>query len=88
MHDTPEAPPEPDVLREAIELVAAVLGIPEAGVGEGDGIRTLPQWDSLKTILLTSQIEIRHGCTLESSEIERLVSVRAVAEVLARHGRR
>ena len=77
-----------DFLAEAIGLVAAILQADPAGVGADDGARTLPTWDSLKTILLASHIEVERGITLESAEIEQLTSVRAVAAVIARHAGR
>jgi acyl carrier protein len=46
----------------------------------------MPQWDSLKIILLASMIEVTHGITLSSEDIEQLTSVGAVRAVAARHG--
>ena len=74
----------PDVLA----LVASVLQVSPADLAEDDGSETMPGWDSLKIVLLASMIEVTYDITLDSREIERLTTVRAVREVLASHGRR
>jgi acyl carrier protein len=67
-------------------LLASVLQVPPHQLSEDDGMETLPQWDSLKTLLIASMAEVTWGITLSSSEIDRLTSVRAVRAVLAGHG--
>lgn len=71
----------PDVLT----LIASVLQVSPDSLREDDGIETVPAWDSLKTILLASMIEITYDVTLDNSDIEQLTTVRAVREVVARH---
>ena len=82
----PSAPSAPSPLNDAIALIAAVLQVDAARLSENDGMATVPQWDSLKVILLASMIEVELGVTLDNAEIEQLTTVRAVSEVLARHG--
>lgn len=71
---------------DVITLIASVLQMDPARISEDDGTETLPQWDSLKTVLLASQIEVTHGITLDSDDIDALTSVRGVRAVMARHG--
>ncbi|WP_037246784.1 acyl carrier protein [Rhodoferax saidenbachensis] len=71
----------PDVL----PLIASVLQVTPDSLREDDGAETVPAWDSLKTILLASMIEITYDITLDNSEIEQLTTVRAVREVITRH---
>jgi acyl carrier protein len=70
---------------EVLALIASVLQVDPTLLSDDDGVQTVPQWDSLKIIMLTSMIEITYGITLDNSDIEQLTSVRAVREVIARH---
>jgi acyl carrier protein len=72
-------------MTDILPLIAQVLQVDPARLAEDDGVRTMPQWDSLKIILLASMIEITHGITLSSADIEQLTSVGAVRAVVARH---
>lgn len=73
-------------MSDVTTLIAAVLKVQPAQLSDDDGMETMPQWDSLKTVLLASMIEVSYGITLSSEDIERLTSVRAVREIVARHG--
>jgi acyl carrier protein len=66
-------------------LIASVMRVSPDALHENDGAETVPTWDSLKTILLASLIEITYDITLDSSDIEQLTTVRAVREVIVRH---
>lgn len=79
----PAAPLPP--LEEVLAFIASILQIDPSQLHEDDSTETVPAWDSLKTLLIASMIEINHGVTLDNSEMERLTTVRAVREVLARH---
>lgn len=68
-----------------LAFIASILQIDPSQLREDDSTETVPAWDSLKTLLIASMIEINHGVTLDNSEMERLTTVRAVREVLARH---
>jgi acyl carrier protein len=70
---------------EVLALVASVLQVNAGDLTEEDGTDTVPAWDSLKTILLASMIEVTYDITLGNSDIEQLTTVRGVREVLARH---
>lgn len=72
-------------MTDILPLIAQVLQVDPADLAEEDGVQTMPQWDSLKIILLASMIEVTHGITLSSTDIEQLTSVRAVRAVFARH---
>jgi len=68
-------------------LIASVLKIPPGQLSDDDGAHSLPQWDSLATVMLASMIEVSYGVTLASEEIDSLTSVRAVREIVGRHCR-
>jgi acyl carrier protein len=87
----PEIPFSPAPLAplpEALAFIASVLQVDPSQLREDDGTDTVPAWDSLKTVMMASMIEIHHSVTLDNSEMERLTTVRAVREVLARHAAR
>lgn len=74
-------------MSDPTQLIASVLKIPPGQLSDEDGAHCLPQWDSLATVMLASMIEVSYGITLASDEIDRLTSVRAVREIVARHRR-
>lgn len=73
-------------MSDILTLIASVLQVNAADLREDDSTDTVAAWDSLKTILLASMVEINYSITLDNRDIEQLVSVRGVREVLARHG--
>lgn len=70
---------------DILPLVAQVLKVDAAQLQDDDGVQTLPQWDSLKVLLLASMIEVTYDITLDNTDIEQLTTVRAVREVVQRH---
>jgi acyl carrier protein len=88
MPEIPATASPPPPLDEVLAFIASVLQVDASQLREDDGTETVPAWDSLKTLLMASMIEINHGVTLDNSEMERLTTVRAVREVLARHAGR
>lgn len=73
-------------MSDVLTLIASVLQVNAADLHEDDGTETVASWDSLKTILLASMVEINYNITLDNHDIEKLITVRGVREVLARHG--
>lgn len=70
---------------DILPLIAQVLKVDAAQLQDDDGVQTLPQWDSLKVLLLASMIEVTYDITLDNTDIEQLTTVRAVREVVQRH---
>lgn len=70
---------------EVRALIASVLQIPADALRDDDSTETVDAWDSLKTVMLASMIEITYDITLDNSDIEQLTTVSAVREVIARH---
>ncbi len=73
-------------MSDVLTLIASVLQVNAADLHEDDGTDTVDSWDSLKTILIASMVEINYSITLDNHDIEKLITVRGVREVLARHG--
>ena len=72
-------------MTDVVALIASVLQVPAENLSEEDGMHSVPQWDSLKVVLLASMIEVTYDFTLSNSEIEQLITVRGVRDTLARH---
>lgn len=68
-----------------VSLIASVLQVDPADLSEEDGAETVAGWDSLRTLMLASTIEISYGITLDNADFERLVTVKGVREVISRH---
>jgi acyl carrier protein len=65
-----------------IETFAAVLGLPEARLGEDSS----PEWDSLATVNLTLGLEYEFGVKLTTQEIMSMTSVALARSVLKHKG--
>lgn len=72
-------------MTDLLLLIAQALQVEATKLAEDDGVDTLPQWDSLRIILLASMIEVTYGITLSSEDIEQLTSVRSARAVVGRH---
>lgn len=64
------------------QVMADILGIDAAAIGAGTSMETVPGWDSAAHISLVSALEEEFGTSLAVDEIERMVSYRAIVEVL------
>ncbi len=51
---------------------------------ESDSATTIPSWDSVRHLSLILALEERFGVTFDTDEIPELISVRAIADALAR----
>lgn len=67
-------------------LIASLMELDEAEVGEDTGRETVAQWDSLRELMLASALESEYGITLTLDEFQMLHSVRTVMQVLERRG--
>jgi acyl carrier protein len=68
-----------------LELIAAVLRVSPEEIQEDDGAHSVGNWDSLRSVLMASMIEVNYGVTLSNEEIEQLISVQGVRQVVGRH---
>lgn len=63
-------------------VVADVLGLPVAQVGEEASQESLGGWDSLQHLNIALSLEAQFGIQLAPAEIERIRSVRRMVELL------
>jgi acyl carrier protein len=66
-------------------MIATVLRLSPADIREDDGAHSVGNWDSLRSVLIASMIEVNYGVTLSNEDIEQLISVTGVRQVVARH---
>lgn len=68
-----------------VPLIAATLSVDPASLRDEDGVETVANWDSLRTLTIVSMIEITYGITLDNSELEQMTTVKRIREIVARH---
>lgn len=68
------------------ELMAEVLGIDPAAVGDSTAFETVKGWDSLRHIELVSRIEDGFGVRFEVEEIIGMVSYPKILAILRARG--
>jgi acyl carrier protein len=68
------------------QLVANVFGLPFATINTESSQETISNWDSLNIINLMIAIESEFGITMEVDDAVKLISVRAIIELLSKNG--
>lgn len=68
-----------------IALIARVLQVEPSVLDGCADNATVPGWDSLRTLMLASMIEISFAIRLTADEVSGLTSVARVIETVARH---
>lgn len=71
-----------NVLAAVRQTAAAVFEIPEVALSDEATPESVAQWDSLRQLYLVLALEERFGVTFSPEEIERITSLRAVAQLL------
>ena len=74
--------PHPDLLT----LIAVTLGIPPAEVTEVSDMTNTGKWDSLRQIMLMTELETSFGIELSDDEMTASSSVAKIRGVLEGHG--
>jgi acyl carrier protein len=69
-----------------LELIAGTLGVGPAEITEASTADSTRRWDSLRHIMLMTEIETNYGIELSEQEMSETTSVRRIRELLARHG--
>ena len=74
--------PHPDLLT----LIAGTLGIPPAEVTEASDMTNTRKWDSLRQVMLMTELETSFGIELSDDEMTAASSVAKIRGVLEGHG--
>ena len=69
-----------------LTLIAQTLGIDRSQVTEASEMSNTPKWDSLRQIMLMTELETHYGIELTDREMLESVSVGQIRAVLMRHG--
>ena len=69
-----------------LALIAGTLGIPPADIRETSEMAGTKKWDSLRHVMLMTELELNYGIELTDQEMTEATSVSKIREVLACHG--
>jgi len=67
-------------------LVAGTLGIDPMAVTEGSDMSNTRKWDSLRQIMLMTELETQFGFEMSDQEMMETTSVAKIRALLAAHG--
>ena len=83
-----ERPTETRVLDTALlTLIAGTLGIPPTEVTEASDMTNTRKWDSLRQVMLMTELETSYGIELSDEEMTEATSVAKIKAVLQAHGK-
>jgi acyl carrier protein len=69
-----------------LEMIAQTLGIERSLLTEASDMSNTPKWDSLRQIMLMTELETHYGIELTDQEMLESVSVSQIRTVLTRYG--
>ncbi len=69
-----------------LELIAQTLGIDRSQVSEASDISNTPKWDSLRQIMLMTELETHYDIELADREMVETISVKQIRAVLKGYG--
>jgi len=70
-----------------IALIAGTLGIPPAEVNESSDSSNTRKWDSLRQVMLMTELETHFGFEMTDQQLIETNSVAKIREVLQAHGK-
>jgi acyl carrier protein len=70
-----------------LALIAGTLGLPPADIGEASDMTNTRKWDSLRQVMLMTELETSYGIELSDQEMTDATSVTKIRAVLQTHGR-
>jgi acyl carrier protein len=69
-----------------LELIAGTLGVPPAQITDASDMNNTRKWDSLRHVMLMTELETNYGIELSDKEMTETVSVAKIREVLQQRG--
>jgi acyl carrier protein len=69
-----------------MDLIARTLGIDRGEVSEASDMSNTRKWDSLRQIMLMTELETQYGIGLTDREMLETISVAQIRSVLTRYG--
>lgn len=68
---------------EVYEVVARIMGVPEAEINEDSSPQTLAKWDSLRHMKLILALEETLGVQFSDADISMIKDVRSILELVS-----
>jgi acyl carrier protein len=65
-----------------LELIAGTLGIPPAAITEASDMTNTRKWDSLRQVMLMTELETNYGIELSDKEMTETTSVARIRALL------
>jgi len=72
--------------QRALEWLTNIFAVKGRSVSVSDTRDSLPEWDSLGSLLLLSALEEEHNIVISADDLAEMNAVREVFELLERHG--
>jgi acyl carrier protein len=69
-----------------MELIAGTLGVPPAQITDASDMSNTRKWDSLRHVMLMTELETNYGIELSDKEMAETVSVARIRELLRQRG--
>ena len=69
-----------------LELIAGTLGIRTSEISEASAMTTVRKWDSLRHIMLMTELETTYGIELTDKEMTEATSVEIIRQILRQRG--
>ena len=69
-----------------LELIAGTLGVPPAQITEDSDTTNTRKWDSLRHVMLMTELETNYGIELSDQEMQESVSVSRIRALLRQRG--
>ena len=69
-----------------LELIAGTLGVPPTEITEASDVRNTRKWDSLRHVMLMTEVETNYGIELSDQEMMETVSVAQIRVLLRQRG--
>jgi acyl carrier protein len=67
-------------------LIAGTLGVPPAEITDASDMTNTRKWDSLRHVMLMTELETSYGIELSDKEMMETVSVTKIRELLQQRG--
>jgi acyl carrier protein len=69
-----------------LELIAGTLGVPPAEITDASDVNNTRKWDSLRHVMLMTELESNYGIELSDQEMTEAMSVTKIRALLHRRG--
>ncbi|MGA3399260.1 MAG: acyl carrier protein [Acetobacteraceae bacterium] len=69
-----------------LELIAGTLGVPPAQITDASDMSNTRKWDSLRHVMLMTELETNYGIELSDKEMMETVSVSKIRALLQQRG--